>query len=311
MRQVRDWFRPIVLLSVTAVGGLVLTLGLVAILIPRGIGGAADASRPPESSSDPGGTSAPIGVGGTLRVTGDREDTVDLSEESMDVVQGMDNGRYGLVGDGGHIYFSRDPLAVEYVNAAGLSFFPDADQCEISPGTLNAVIGVAEAHITCTGLEDVRKNGTVNLEGTVAMAADVLGMRDDLDLPSTGGQLVVGERRLDFAQATVTLSVRSSRISLPIYADDGSGLILEFDSERYELFVGQVLLDDVFVDIDDDACALVPEELGLLNPRTVVLDVSIRCDSVTVPSLGSVSVKGQLFIDAFRTEDLLLQLASP
>lgn len=297
-----DWFRSLTVLGLSFVSVVIVTMGLAMLIVSSAAQATDGTPRDVTLVTGPGVLvtvppavgGVPTQVGGTLAVSGDLQETFTLDREDTD-------GRYGLIGDDGRIFFGNDPLAVVQMNLGGLSFFPDPDECTITPGELNAAIGVAWATIHCADLADVRGNGVVSVDGTIGMAADLLGMRGDL--PPSGGSIDIGGETLEFSEASLFVAARPAFVGMNRYSmqlvDDDSGTTLSFawDPQTHGLALANVERDGADNDIPADACAIDTREVGMLNPRTTVVEMSLQCPDVDVPGLGPVPIVGSIIVE--------------
>lgn len=292
-----DWLRSLAALAVSFGGVVVLTVGLAVLIVPAPVG----SSGPPgEAPSGNTATPAPIGdldaiptaVGGTLLVHGDRTASLVVDRESTD-------GQYGLVGDDARIFLGGDPLAVVQMNLDGLSFFPEPDACTITPGRHNQQIGVASAEIRCEDLADIRDTGVVDVEGVLGLAADVLGMRGDL--PPSGGTLAFGDRTLTFSDAwlfpfagPVTAGNELTNMGL---VDGTTGLYFTYDVRTHETALSFIEIDGIATEVPDGACTIRIEEIGKVNPRNTLVEMTIRCPAVEIPDLGAIAIDGTVMVE--------------
>ena len=296
--MLRDDLRSLAVLGMGFVAVVIFTLGSAAVVQSRPAGptplplGEAGAAGPVEYENG----AVPWEVGGTLAVSGDREGTFAVNREATD-------GRYGLIGDDGRIFFGSHPLAVVQMNFDGLSFFPEPDDCTITPGRLNAAIGVAGAHLECTDLADVRGNGVISLEGTIGLPGDLLGMRGDL--PLAGGTVEVGGEMLSFSEAYLYIDigwrptmVGGRAIAMQLTDEDrGMALGFAYGEETHTLTLAHVMRGDTVTDIGEDACTLGTRDLGRLNPRVTVVELTVRCNEVDLPELGLVPISGTVIVE--------------
>jgi hypothetical protein len=292
-----DWMRSLAVLGASFAGVVVLTFGLAMVIVPNPVG----SSEPPESAaSGAPATPAPVGdidaiptgIGGTLVLTGDRQASVTLSREATD-------GQYGVVGDDGRIFLGGDPLTVVQMNLDGLSFFPEPDDCTITPGRLNPQIGVAGAHVRCEDVADIRDNGVVTVDGVLGIAADMLGMRGDL--PESGGTVALGDETLEIRDAWLyafPLSVIDGPDQTNMGLVDGrTELYFTYDVQTHAIALANIERGDVPTDVPADACSIVTRELGMVNPRTTVLDMTLTCPAVELPDVGVVPIEGSLIVE--------------
>ncbi|HSI99752.1 MAG TPA: hypothetical protein VLA59_05145, partial [Patescibacteria group bacterium] len=77
----------------------------------------------------------------------------------------------------------------------------------------------------------------------------------------------------------------------------GSALNIGFDLETRGLSLLNVVRDESDVTLPGVGCPLTSEELGQLNARTTVIEVSFQCDAVEVPGLGAVPITGTLVVE--------------
>lgn len=293
-----DWFRSLTVLGTAFVGVVAVTIALALLIVPDpAVSSQAGSTAPPDAEATIGvpdtiGT-VPTQVGGTLAVSGDLEAAFAVDRESVDQ-------RYGVIGDDARIFFGSDPLSVEQMSFGGLSFFPDPDECTITPGGFNGAIGVAWATLHCADLADVRGNGVVTVDGTIGLAADMLGMRGDL--PPSGGSVEVGGETLEFSEArlfTARFPAFVGRGGYNMQLEDESGTRLNFayDPQTHALGLANVERDGVYNDVPADACAIDTREIGKLNPRTTVVEMSLQCVGVDFPGIGPVPIAGTLIVE--------------
>ena len=290
--QMNDWFRSISVLGMAFVAVVTVTIGLAGVIVPSGDGPPAanvDATRDAAApSATPGTPAQPTGVGGTLTVTGDREGQLVLDRETT-------QDRYGLVGPDGRILFD-GPEALARIQYDGLEFFLDPDDCAVEPGARHDPTGVAGAHVRCDDIDDVRDNGTISLEGTVGVAADLFGLRGDL--PETGGSLRLGDETLTFEHARFTLVPFAGAFAGQLVDethDPPAAIGFGYDPQTHAISVGEVqFAGDTAI---ASGCSVGEEPIGLLNPHVRVVELTIRCDAVEIPTLGTVSLDGSVIAE--------------
>jgi hypothetical protein len=292
-----DWLRSLTVLATSFAGVVVLTFGLAVLIVPSPVG---STEVPDGAASGVPATPAPVGdldaipaaIGGTLVVTGDREASLTVNREATD-------GQYGLIGDDARIFIGGDPLVVTQMNLDGLSFFPEPDDCTITPGQLNQQIGVAGAHVHCEDVADIRENGVVTVDGVIGVAADMLGMRGDL--PEDGGTVALGDATLEFADAwlyAMPLSVIDGPDQTNMGLVDGATeLYFSYDVQTHAIALVSIERNDVPTAVPASACSIVTRPLGMVNPRTTVLDMTLACAAVELPDLGTVSIDGSLIVE--------------
>ena len=309
----REWSRSLTVLAVAFAGTLAITLGLVMLIVQDRVATTAEATQTPAQSIAP--DRMPTAVGGSLAVSGARTDTFRLDRASYDVSISPDfergfarveYGRFGLLGEDGDVYLEAEPLSVAQIDFDGMAFYPDPDECTITPGTLNATAGIASARLECPNLEDLRGAGTLTLDGGIALPADLLGLRGDL--PPSGGQIEVGDRTLAFSDGRMlvmnALTDDTRRIPLFLYGDDDvSSLGFERDPSTAQLYLTYVVIDAELFDIDDDACLVTADGLGLASPITTVQELTIRCDELQLGDHGTVTIDDTLVIDLINESE--------
>jgi hypothetical protein len=311
----KQWSRSLVVLGMAFASSVAITIALVVIVVQDRASSSNAQSEPSRPTIAQG--AIPPATGGSLSVSGDRDATFSLDSDSYDV--GIDPdfergfarvefGRFGLEGEQGAIAFSTDPLVVEQIDFDGLAFYPDPDNCAITPGELNPAIGVASARLECASLTDIRDKGTVSLDGAIALPADLLGMRGDL--PPPGGRIEAGDRMLEFSDGRMlvqnALTEDTERQPLFLYGDDeASSLGFERDPETAELFLTYLVIDEELFDVPEDACLVTDEDLGAVNPITTAQELTITCEPLDLGSHGVVAVAATLVIDLIVPPELV------
>jgi hypothetical protein len=307
MLVMKRWPRSLVVLAVAFGGTMAITIGLTMLIVQDRVTSTADSTPTPFPSIAIG--AVPTQTGGSLVVSGDREAGFRLDRGSYEVAVNPDfergfarveYGRFGLIGESGAVYFEHDPLRVAQIDFEAMAFYPEPDECTITPGELNPAIGVASAHLTCAGLTDIRDAGTVAIDGGIALPADMLGMRGDL--PPPGGRVEVGSRTLEFSDGRVLVQnvtiEGTGRQPLFLFGDDErSSIGFERDPERGDLYVTYLVVDEELFEFEDEACEVSATEVGTLNPITTVLELSIRCDEVDLGEHGVVTIDTSLVVD--------------
>jgi hypothetical protein len=291
---VSDWFRSITALGTAFAGVVLLTLGLATLIVsgPVPPPQASDVAGPLPAASvppDPALTGIP-GLGGDLVVTGDLEGTYTLNRLA-------EGPGYGIRGSDGRVFFDGSPLSVVQMNLDGLSFFPSPEDCTITAGNLGNAIGVGRAELACDGLTDIRGNGTIDVRGTVGLPLDLLALRT---LPVAGGTVTAGAETWTFAAATLEawqmpLIGGTRSYNMQLVDDEGEGgLFFTFDLETRRLALEGVGRQGTVEVVDPSTCDLATEELGQLNARTTVLELTIDCAAIDVPGLGTVPIGGSV-----------------
>ncbi len=310
----KDWATGLTILTAAFVGTVLVTLGLAATIVPHAFSASPNAEPDASGAVSVHATPPPLdqppdAIGGVLTVSGDLHGTIALDREDAEIgfefdpeiqIARLQDGPYQLLGSEARITFTRDPLAVQQIDYEGLSFYPEPDDCEITPGALNPALGIASAALRCEEIADIRDNGVINIDGTIHAAADVLGMRGEL--PASGGSVAVGSEEVELAEARALLQqfgfdAATGLASLPILNDGMTeGVILTYDPHSHELDIDSIILAEEPIDASE-ACTVARTDMGLLNPRTSVVELAISCDAVEAPGGGSVPVSGSLVVD--------------
>lgn len=287
-----DWFRSLSVLGMAFVAVVTVTIGLAGAIVPSQGGLPAtndDATPDAAAPSATAGTAAqPTAVGGTLMVTGDRPGDLVLDRETT-------QDRYGLVGPDGRILFD-GPEALARIQYDGLEFFLDPEDCSVEPGARHDPTGVAGAHVRCEDIDDVRDNGTISVEGMVGVAADLFGLRGDL--PETGGSVRLGDETLTFERARFTLVPFAGAFAGQLVDetfDPPAAIGFSYDPQTHAISVSEVQFAGDAV--TPSGCTVGEERIGLLNPHVRVVDLTIRCDAVDLPTLGTVPLDGSVIAE--------------
>jgi len=277
-----------------AVGGVAaVTLGLAWLLAPGSTETARESSSAVptgEAVAEPGGIP---GLGGALAVSGDRQGTFQLT-------RGRDGDRYSLLGNRGQIVFEGRPSQITQISLDGLEFFPDPDDCTLTPANNSNRIGIGFADLRCEGLADIRDNGTITLSGELGLPLDLVA---DSGLPESGGSLTVGDETWVFGDADLIGYQRPAIAGSTAYnmelEDEAHAAAVNFsyDYVSRRLTLANLVRGGEENDVPADACELLVEELGVPNPRTTVIELTISCVDVEVPGLGRVSISGTVVVD--------------
>lgn len=287
-----DWFRSVTVLVMAFVGAVVVTMGLANVIVPGGAAYPRTAGNGDGGVATPDPTQLPIeGVGGHLAVTGDREGTLSLVREG-------NNELYSLVGDEARMVFEGRPPEVTQISWDGLEFFPEPEDCTITPGVLDDEIGVGYAEIECDALTDIRDGGMVSLSGTLGLPLTMVG---ESDLPVMGGSISVGDETWEFDEALLFAfaapAVVGSEDYNMILTDERHGVLrFRYDVQTHQLTLANVERDREMVDLVAGACSLGMNELGRLSPGAAVVELTIDCPAAEVPGLGAVPISGTLII---------------
>ena len=276
-------------------GVVVITLGLAAFITPGEAGTGQGSSRPSSEASEPPpnqGGGPVTAIGGAIVVTGDREATFVVDREATD------GGTYALAGAQGRIFFGGDPLAVERISYDGLEIYLDEGECTLTPGERHDPTRVAGVRLECEDIAAIRDAGTVSMEGTVGISADLLGLRGDL--PPSGGTISVGDSDLELPFAVLFLGSPGAFVPtggfLP--TDDGSSwLQFDYDFQTHGLRLTVVALDGIETEVESGACTVITRPIGVLNPRTTTSEMTLECDAVELVSGEPVDIGGTIIAD--------------
>jgi hypothetical protein len=290
-----DWFRSLAVLAAAFGGVVVLTFGVATFIVPGPAGSSqvTDGTSSGAASVDEPEPPAEPGLGGTLAVTGDREGMFRLTDEDLE------QGQYTLVGDQGRIVFEGQTSVIAQLSFDGLEFFPEPDDCTLTPGELDSAIGIGMTEVRCDGLTDIRGTGTINLAGTIGLPLNLVGQSD---LPEQGGSVEVGGETWEFAEAVLlefpfSPFGTSEEFNLQLVDEESGGAIrFNYGFETHRLTLANIEHDGEHDGVPAGACQLTDEELGKLNPRTTVIRLGIECAAVDVPGLGSVPVTGTVIV---------------
>lgn len=301
-----DLTRSFAVLGLAFVAVVAVTLAVAGVLVPGPAAGLPTATTDasgnpvtiPPATPPPTVTGRP-GIGGTLAVSGDRDGTFALTREDL-------GERYSLAGSDGRIGFAGQPVEIAQLSYDGLEFFPEPEDCEITPLNLDTAIGIGRAELVCADLEDIRGNGTISLAGEIGLPVDMLAERT---LPFTGGELTVGDETWIVEEAFLMAWEIPTIGGAPQYnleiadrvtenaSPDIGQVNIHYDIETHALTPVSIERNDELSEIPADACELDTTELGMQNPRTRVLELVISCASVEVPGLGTVPISGTIVVD--------------
>lgn len=309
-----EWLRSLVVLG-TAFGAVVVTtLALSFAIVPdtassaqvdRDVRLATGSPEVREIGAAPTDGAPIVGAGGTLTVTGDREGTLRVDRE---IIEG---GPYSLAGDDGRIFFEDRPITPSRIQFEGLEFFLDPDDCTVTAGGRDEATGTAPLQLSCTEIEEVRGAAVVTVEGTLRVSADMLGLRGDL--PQSGGTVTIGEETLAFDSAFLEVAPRPAiggtgalRTATYLPAHDG-GLYFAYGFQTHELELVGLQLQGGFgpseaVQVPEDWCDLNLREIGVLNPRVIVYEMTLRCPAIEFEGIGPLPVEGILIVEIARLD---------
>lgn len=265
----------------------------VAVLVVAGVVGLAWITVPDEPSfvealeeAEAGGDATPFvpdAIGARLTLSGAREGTIDLEPKG--------NGpNFGLGNSKTQVYVVGGPLAVSQMDHDGLSFFPDPEDCEFTTGEHNEAAGIVAVHISCPELVDIRGNGTLEVEGQMALPA---GLVLSLEIPETGGVLTVGDEQWEVSEPLLLLGdipgAGSGEVGLWLTESDHlRGVFLAYQPEIDTLRLAKVRDDEGMVrDVESSECSIDDRQVLVINPDARLMELTLSCD-VEIPDLGSV-----------------------
>lgn len=235
----------------------------------------------------------PTAIGGQLTVTGAREGTIVLDQ--------MANGpSFGLRNSKTRVFFQGGPLAVSQLDHDGLSFFLDPEECQFTVGEHNEEAGLTAVQISCPELVDIRGNGTLTVEGLLALPADLVLAEE---IPDTGGVLTVDGEEWAVVAPMLMIGDRpaiAGDSENGLWLSDSAytrGVFLAHDEESDTLVLTSVITEGETHEIESGSCAIDDEVLMVLNPEARLMELTISCDGIEVPGMGSVAIKGTVIYD--------------
>jgi hypothetical protein len=293
-----DWFRSIVVLGAAVIVVVGMTFGLTALIVPgAGVARAPDASPDASGGSEVPGAPPQLGdgPGAVIAISGDYTGHMVLTREET-------NERYGLVGDDATLIlqYEDDAAFPAQISFESWLFFPDPDECTITPGEGDTSTGLAPATIECTDLVEVRDKGTVSLSGEMRVAANSVGKRG---VPQSGGSLSVGDQTWTFDGAFMAMwdhpgvaGVDPENLILTDAAEQGT-IAISRDGSNDDPWVSRVIAANDDTDVPEGACSIDRRELGKPSPNTMTVELTIECAAIEVPGLGQVPIGGTVIVD--------------
>lgn len=242
----------------------------------------------------------PSAEGGQLEITGAVEGSVSLERTAQGPTYGLENSDM-------KIFFESNPLVISQMSYEGLAFFPEEGDCEFTEGTHNEESGLVAVEISCEELVDIRENGTITVEGVLALPANLVIERD---LPDTGGTVTIGNTERELSP-DVTLFVfpdhgSDEGLSFSAVTDDTDAsvtLIFNYDPESEVLTLSRVSYEGDQVDIGPGQCSTESEQLAAINPEHSIHELNFSCDVVEIPSLGEVPIHGRVVFERVLPEN--------
>lgn len=243
----------------------------------------------------------PTAPGGLLEVTGAVEGTITLERTA-------DGPTYGLENSKTRVFFESDPLTISQMSYEGFAFFPEPEDCEFTEGEHNEESGLVGVEVSCPELVDIRDNGTITLAGVLALPADLV---IEVDTPDTGGTITVGNEEWEVVDPVLLVGPQfhgsnggAGEITLALNPEEPSkGLSLYYDIEADHLSPGKVSYEGTATDLARDACDIVSETVMVVNPQVEFHELTISCEDVEVPELGTISIEGRVVYEKFFVEE--------
>lgn len=280
-----------------AAAGLVIALvvGLAQLTVPDDptfAEGFEDAATGPGGSID----FVPTAIGGELQVSGAKEGSISLESQ-------VGGPTFGLGGTNARVFFDVDPLSINQMSYQDLAFFPEPDDCEFTEGQHNEEVGIAAVQVVCAELVDIRDNGTISMEGYVALPANMV---IELDVPDTGGTVTVGDVTFEPEDPVLFIGPTfegSDAHEIQLFlgtpavgtgATDNAAVTFAYSGTTDSLTLTRVNLRRGIAEVDPGECTTENRELTVVNPQTSYWEVSFSCESVDVSSLGALSVEGDV-----------------
>lgn len=269
-------------------------LGVAVAVILGGVVGLAQITVPDvptfEEGLEAGEDFIPTAVGARLQVTGDREGTVDLAADLTDSKT--------------KLFLTSDPLAVDQLYYDGLAFFPEPDDCEFTTGHHNQELGLVAVEMSCPELADIRDNGSISVEGRLALPADMVV---ELGIPETGGTITVGDEEWTIVPE-VGLTTGDEEIfgvdgnpGMDLFSSDPDNSIhLTYDNGSGALIPGTLTYQGELVDLGSAGCTIQSEQVMALGPQSRIHDLTIACDAVPLPGTGTVPLDGTVTYHEFE-----------
>lgn len=241
----------------------------------------------------------PTAVGGQLEVTGAAEGTITLERTAHGPTYGLENSKTRL-------FFESDPLTISQMSYEGLAFFPEPEDCEFTEGEHNEEAGLVGVEVSCPELVDIRDNGTITLEGVLALPADLV---IEVDTPDTGGTITIGGEEWEIVNPLLFVGPRFrgdelTEIEFNLFtnsAEKGLNLVYNDDSGRMALTA--IHYDQRSQPVEGSGCNLMDEEVMIVNPQMEFHELTIDCEDLEVPGLGTVSIEGSVVYEKIFAEE--------
>lgn len=248
-----------------------------------------------EEASDTGTGSldfVPNAIGGEIEITGAREGSVTLTED-------FSSDGFGLSDSRTKMFLEGNPTQITQMSYDGLAFFPEPEECEFTPGAQNEEVAIVTVQISCPQLTDIRDNGSIAVEGFLALPVIVAL---DLDIPDLGGTVTVGDESWDIPGGmhfgNYTSPDGETRTGLNLLDEDFSkSVFMAHNPDSGEYTVSEVNYQGASTEVAPDQCTTEAEELAAVSPTQSYWQVTFTCDVVQVAGLGEVPVEGTVVFE--------------
>lgn len=238
----------------------------------------------------------PTVPGGQLELTGAAEGRVALERAAR-------GPTYGLESSDMKIFFEPDPLTISQMSWNGLAFFPEETDCEFNEGTHNEDSGLVAVGVACSELVDIRGNGTITLEGFLALPEDLV---IQVDIPDSGGILTVGDEEWEIVDPVQIVGRGSAAEDSPMIqltSPHQNSLWISFDDQTGSLHPVAVSTEDGLNEVSPDACSITSEKLVPISPQSELHEMTVVCEAVDVPGMGSVAIEGTVIYEKVFPEE--------
>jgi len=273
------------LMLAAAAGAIVLgVLGLAALTIPdhptfsESLAGAS-ASPSADGSLD----FVPTAIGGELIISGARAGTLSLEDAVLGASFGLGNSQ-------GRIFFEPNPLQVTQMSFDGLELFPEPDDCVFTTGERNEERGLVAVRIECAELTDIRDNGTITLEGYLALPVYLMA---EFDVPEPGGEILVGTETWEIDEP-VLYADHNGDSGLSLFASVG---FMQFGYADDELQALALAYGQEFVTLSPDDCDVITGDPIVAGPGTEFIEMDFTCPGIDIPGLGTVPIEGHVVFE--------------
>lgn len=287
--------------SLVVLGGAVVVVIVAVVVLAQVVApeeptfseGFEEATESPEGSLD----FVPTAVGGELEVSGDREGTISLRQGTGD--------RFELISDDARLFLESNPLALDQMSYDGLEFFPDPDACEFTEGEHNEDRAIAAVRVECPELVDIRGNGSISLQGYVAVPADRIV---EIDVPDPGGTVRFGDNEWEVHDPQLILGQTENAgneenpvgLTLTSLEENTPPLFFAYDEDSETLSLARIFNyggefgEEDEIDVDPEACSVTTEELVVASPQVEYHAMDFSCESVDLDDDRQVQIEGSV-----------------